>query len=57
MKSRNTTFFEYMFSFKKSQKIYSFKRMNEASLNSHPQIENYEVEPIMSNRVKNNKNV
>jgi len=31
--------------------------MNEASLNSHPQIENYEVEPIMSKRVKNNKTV
>jgi len=45
MKSRNIIFIEDVFSSKKTQKNYSFKRINDASINNYHQYEDNEVEP------------
>jgi hypothetical protein len=45
MKSRYIIFIEDVFSSKKAQKNYSFKRMNDAGINNYHQYEDNEVEP------------
>jgi hypothetical protein len=45
MKSRNIILIEDVFSLKKAQENYLFKRMNDADINNYHQYEDDEVEP------------
>jgi len=55
VESKSATFFENVFSFEELEENYSLKRMIEASLNSHHQSKNDEVEPGKSKRTKTTK--
>jgi len=52
MESINAILFENIFLFKKTHEIHSLKRTNKVSSNSHHQLEDDKVKPIMSKRGK-----